>query len=345
MIRYNLTLLFSFIVSLSFAQNNAVLTGKITNPNNETVYLQGFEKTEKDRTKQIILDSAKLDSQNRFTLNTKVDSTTHVSFYDGKEFAQILLTPGDSVNLTLNTSLFDETMRFYGNGSEKNNAISVISLIGENQSRVINDLIKEDKTDSTKIFSKHEELSEQYIDIVQGYQKEVPEFQSYGDMLIQQKEVSLRMLKRYVRGKIAFEKEMAPLIGKQALDFTGIDLEGNEASLSDYKGKIIVVDFWATWCGPCKAEFPAYKELEKKYGEDVNFVSVGVYCKEDAWREMAKNEGFAHNIFLSKEAAKQIKDYQVKTIPRYLVLNEKFELIDADAPRPSSGKLQQYWVK
>jgi len=163
--------------------------------------------------------------------------------------------------------------------------------------------------------------------------------------LIQQKEMSSKMLRRYIRGKIEFQKKMKPLLGKEAIDFSGIGLEGSKASLSDYKGKIIVVDFWATWCGPCKAEFPAYKKLEKKYGEDIHFVSVGVFCKEDAWKEMAREEGFENNIFLSKKHAKQIKKYAVRSIPRYLVINEKFELIDADAPRPSSGKLQQYWVK
>ena len=144
---------------------------------------------------------------------------------------------------------------------------------------------------------------------------------------------------------MAFMNNMAKLIGKEAVDFTGVDLEGNEISLSDFKGKITVVDFWATWCGPCKAEFPAYKELEEKYGEEINFVSVGVFCSEDDWREMATDEGFMHNIFLSKEAAQQIAPYEVNSIPRYLVINENFELIDADAPRPSSGELEAYWVK
>jgi len=345
MTRYKLTLLFSFILSIVFTQNNSVLTGKITNPNNDKVYLQGFKGDVNGKTKRIMLDSATLDDRSRFVLRTKVDATTHVSLYDGSEYAQVLLAPEDSVHLTLNTAMFDETLRFYGRGAEKNNAVAVLALIGENHSKVINDLVKNDPTDSTKIFSKNDELAKAYIDIVESYQEEIPEFKDYGDRLIKQKEMSATMLKRYIRGKIEFQKKMKPLLGKEAIDFTGIDLEGNKTSLSDYKGKIIVVDFWATWCGPCKAEFPAYKELEKKYGEDINFVSVGVYCKEDAWRKMATNEGFSHNIFLSKKVAKQIKDYQVKTIPRYLVLNEKFELIDADAPRPSSGKLQQYWVK
>ena len=181
--------------------------------------------------------------------------------------------------------------------------------------------------------------------LVKSYQSEIPEFSNYGNQLIAQKERSKGRFKNFVRREMAFKKNMAKLIGKEAVDFTGVDLEGNEISLSDFKGKITVVDFWATWCGPCKAEFPAYKELEEKYGEEINFVSVGAFCSEDDWREMATDEGFMHNIFLSKEAAQQIAPYEVNSIPRYLVINENFELIDADAPRPSSGELEAYWVK
>ena len=122
-----------------------------------------------------------------------------------------------------------------------------------------------------------------------------------------------------------------------------MNLEGKTAKLSDFKGKLTVLDFWATWCGPCRAEFPAYKKLEEKYGEEINFVSVGVFCKEEEWKKMASKEGFKNNIFLSKEVQDQIKELRVDFIPRYIVLDENHKIIDAMAPRPSSGKLQGYW--
>jgi thiol-disulfide isomerase/thioredoxin len=332
-------------MTYSFGQKEAVLSGKITDPSSKMVYLRGTIPGEDGKMKQIYYDSTALNENNEFVLKAEIDSTVQASFYDGNEVAQIILSPGDEIRLTLNTAAFDETVQFYGKGAEKNNAIAALMMVNEKNSIVVNQLISQNRTDSTAIFPKNDELGESYIELVKSYQKYTPGFKAYGDQLIAQKEASTKMLKQYIRGKIEFRKKMEPLLGKAAIDFTGIDLEGNETSLSDYKGKITVIDFWATWCGPCKAEFPAYKELEAQYGEDINFVSVGVYCKEEAWKEMAKNEGFSHNIFLSKKDAKQIKDYEVRTIPRYLVLNENFELIDADAPRPSSGKLQQYWVK
>ena len=210
-------------------------------------------------------------------------------------------------------------------------------------SKEIQDLIREDEIDTVALNDFLEENGVAFLKIIDDYKKDFPEIEKGTEPLELLEARRSESLKKYVRQKIAFEASMEPLLNNKAIDFKGTNLKGETVSLSDFKGKVTVVDFWATWCGPCKAEFPAYKELEEKYGDDVNFVSVGVYCKEEDWKKMAEKEGFKHNIFISKEEQDQISEYEVKTIPRYLVLDENFKLIDADAPRPSSGKLQSYW--
>ena len=59
-------------------------------------------------------------------------------------------------------------------------------------------------------------------------------------------------------------------------DFTVYDTNGNAVNLSDFFGKPIVINFWATWCGPCKYELPSFDLLHKQYGDEVNFLMVNL---------------------------------------------------------------------
>ena len=69
---------------------------------------------------------------------------------------------------------------------------------------------------------------------------------------------------------------------KMAPDFTLKDSSGASVKLSDYKGKVVLLDFWATWCGPCKIEIPWFIEFEQAY-KDKGFAVVGVSMDEDGW--------------------------------------------------------------
>lgn len=69
---------------------------------------------------------------------------------------------------------------------------------------------------------------------------------------------------------------------KPAPDFTLKDADGKPVKLSDYKGKVVLLNFWATWCGPCKIEIPWFMEFEQQY-KDKNFAVLGVSLDEDGW--------------------------------------------------------------
>ena len=58
--------------------------------------------------------------------------------------------------------------------------------------------------------------------------------------------------------------------------FTVIDAEGNEVKLSDFRGKGVVLNFWASWCGPCKSEMPHFQAAYEEHGEDIHFVMVNM---------------------------------------------------------------------
>ncbi len=68
----------------------------------------------------------------------------------------------------------------------------------------------------------------------------------------------------------------------QAPDFELTDADGRKVKLSDYKGKVVLLNFWATWCGPCKLEIPWFADFEKRY-KDQGFAVLGVSMDEDGW--------------------------------------------------------------
>ena len=69
---------------------------------------------------------------------------------------------------------------------------------------------------------------------------------------------------------------------RAAPDFALKDANGNTLRLSDYKGKVVILDFWATWCGPCKVEIPWFIQFEQQY-KDKGFAVLGISMDEDGW--------------------------------------------------------------
>ncbi len=136
-----------------------------------------------------------------------------------------------------------------------------------------------------------------------------------------------------------FEKVLALAPGKEAPDFTLVDLEGKEVSLSDFKGKVVYLDFWASWCGPCLAEIPSAKKLKKHYSDnqELIFLYVSVDTDEQAWRGMIeKKELKGHHLYANGWDMASSK-YNVLGIPAYFLINRDGTIAKYQAPRPSSG--------
>ena len=70
------------------------------------------------------------------------------------------------------------------------------------------------------------------------------------------------------------------LVGQAAPDFTLKDLNGNRVGLSDFKGKVVVLNFWATWCGPCREEIPHMDALYQKY-KDQGLAVIGINAERN----------------------------------------------------------------
>jgi len=132
-----------------------------------------------------------------------------------------------------------------------------------------------------------------------------------------------------------------PQEGMPAIDFTYPDIDGNEVSLSSLNGKLVYVDVWATWCGPCLGEIPSLQKLEEEYhGKNIAFLSVSVDTDKEAWLKMVKEDNLG-GIQLWADGWSQItKDYAIFGIPRFMLFSADGKVISNDAPRPSSGEIR-----
>ena len=96
--------------------------------------------------------------------------------------------------------------------------------------------------------------------------------------------------------------------GKPAPDFSLKSIDGRTVQLSDFKGKAVVVNFWATWCEPCKVEMPWFVELQKQYGPD-GLQILGISSDEDASNDdlskFAKDLGVNYPILVGQEKVEQ----------------------------------------
>jgi peroxiredoxin len=137
----------------------------------------------------------------------------------------------------------------------------------------------------------------------------------------------------------------ARMKGKAARDFTLQSLEGKTVRLSDFRGKAVLLNFWATWCEPCKIEMPWFVELQKQYGPQ-GLQIVGVAMDDSDPQDIAK---FAHEmnidypILVGKESARDAiaSDYGgVQFLPETFFIDRDGKVLDKIFGLKSKGEIE-----
>lgn len=134
--------------------------------------------------------------------------------------------------------------------------------------------------------------------------------------------------------------------GAEALDFEMTDKKGKTFRLSDFRGKAVYIDVWATWCGPCCAEIPHMEKLAAHYAKDKRIELISISLDEDKakWeKKLAEDKPeWKQYICLDAFDSQLCKNYSINAIPRFLFFDKDGKVISLDAPRPSYEGIIEY---
>ena len=129
------------------------------------------------------------------------------------------------------------------------------------------------------------------------------------------------------------------------------DEKGKLVRLSDFRGKYVYLDFWATWCVPCLKEMKVMPSLVKDYGDQVTFISVSLDNKYETMLEFLKKRDLPYpgnefkEYYLHFGGDKSIKEaYRIKSVPIYIFIDREGKIVKAPAERPS-GKIEKTFRK
>ncbi|WP_320816188.1 TlpA disulfide reductase family protein [Flavobacterium sp.] len=317
-----LLILVTIFSSFTFLRDDEVtFTAKIENRNSDTLMFKGGNQFSK-----III----ADKKGVFKSTFKIEEGFY-QMYDGKMYVQLYLKNGYDLVLNMDAKKEYQSITYKGKGADENN-FWIKSLI-DSQNYDYKTLLSSEE----KVFSKlFEERKVEVLASLKGKSLD----KIFADNYSKETEQSLNGLKAYYMQTLEAKK----LSGSMSPDFNFENLKGGTTSLADLKGKYIYIDVWATWCGPCIAEIPFLKEVEKKYeGKNILFVSLSIdrVSDREKWSKFITEKELS-GIQLLAEAdwkSKFVQDYKINGIPRFILVGPNGEIVNADAPRPSSPSL------
>lgn len=319
-------------------KNTFTVTGTLADStaNGKTVYLRDYN-TEKPTDSTVVADG-----KFTFTGTIMADSIRRIDIAKTRLYANFILEPG---TITLNI----EPRKYKMAGTPLNEALAKLDADTEVFNKQLDSIRKEIMKDTTltraqanEIFKpKVNEAKQAFRTTMEGYAKQYPNtaFGAYAiwQILMLDDDISLFSANKALVESNAHAKDLTPLKniirkGEQLLktsegmmftDFTvkGGSLTGEDVSLSNYvgKGKYILVDFWASWCGPCRGEIPNLQNIYKKYkGDKFDILSVAVWDEKAETLKAIEEEKLTWNqIINGQEEPAEL--YGINGIPHIIL--------------------------
>ncbi len=112
----------------------------------------------------------------------------------------------------------------------------------------------------------------------------------------------------------------SPEIGRTAPGFKLPDLSGREVSLEQYRGKIVILDFWATWCGPCRMTMPVLERLQREYSSDMALLAINLAEPPDMVRDFVREQRISSTVLLDEDGSVG-EVYRSESIPMQVLID------------------------
>jgi peroxiredoxin len=127
--------------------------------------------------------------------------------------------------------------------------------------------------------------------------------------------------------------------GTPGYDFKLKDVNDKTYTLSSFKGKVVVLDIWAMWCGACLNEMPYFEKVEAAFKERDDVVFIGLshdgLARKDVWKNFVAKKGWTNVELLANYNESVGKYYKIEGIPRFMIFDKEGKIVTVDAPRPS----------
>jgi thiol-disulfide isomerase/thioredoxin len=354
MIRIHLTFIATLLLGLaSYAQSefDLQLEGQIFNaPSDEIKLIRNLgDNNDKE------VATIELNKKGNFSETIKLTE---------KDYYLLQLSDGQKINLVVDG---ENTIKVYGNGE---NLFFESNIVGSDQSTEMNKFLRYNYTYKAKLDSANEylranqdkkgEIQQAFKSTYEAFKGErkrfmsrnaespaliavLPTFNIQQEFPLYEKTVQdlekgfgesptvQRIVSEYEKNKEKMKASLPLSEGSEAKDIILPNTQGDTLRLSDYKGKVVLLDFWASWCGPCRRENPNVVKLYKKYNEDgFEVFSVSLDKSKEKWIAAIEQDGLlwdAHVSDLKYWRSRAAQKYNVSSIPYTVLIDQEGKVI------------------
>jgi len=341
------------------------ISGTITNPGSiKKIYLY-----QADSAGYNMVDSTNLGEGGKFQFKHKTPYTNLYEIHAGHNAFDLIAKNGDAIEFS--TNLADSTHAYNSSGSEDAEVMKEFNKINNTYTGKINKLVEEYRGKSQKIGRESDSLLNVYRPLIMkqlGDQSaEILKFAGANEKsLVGFYAMTALEPNKYEQQLVAYAnkikdnfkdnpdvqrflrrmKDTEPLsVGHKAPDFTTSGVDGKPVKLSDYKGKYVLVDFWASWCAPCRQENPnVVKQYNLYKSKGLNILGISLDVDKKQWLQAIKSDGLAweHASDLKNFNGPTETLYHIQAIPSNFMIDPQGTIV---AKNITGGDLEEFLNK